>query len=151
MDPVERLMAIEDIKQLKAAYCRYLDTKDWGSLASCFTPDGVFDHGGEAGPARGPDQIVAVIRSSVGDVQLVHHALMPEIDVTSATTATAIWGLDDMLLWPDGRRSLHAYGHYHESYEKVGDQWKIKLSQVSQLRVETAVITSNTWKMPGSG
>jgi hypothetical protein len=151
MDLLERLAAIEDIKQLKASYCRYLDTKDWEHFASCFTADGVFDHGGELGPAHGPDQIVAFIKGAVGDVQLVHHALMPEIEVTSATTATAIWGLDDMLLWPDARRSLHAYGHYHERYEKVGGQWKISLSQVSQLRVETAVITSNTWSMPGSG
>ena len=148
MDPVERLLAIEDIKRLKAAYCRYLDTKDWGGFASCFTPDGVFDHGGGRGAVQGPAEITDFVSQAVNDVQLVHHALMPEIEVTSPTTATATWALDDMLLWPDGRRSLHAYGHYHETYEKVEGGWKIKLSRVSQLRVETATITATSWKLP---
>jgi hypothetical protein len=148
MDPVERLLAIEDIKRLKAAYCRYLDTKHWDRFASCFTQDGVFDHGGGHSAARGPAEITGFVSQAVNDVQLVHHALMPEIEVTSPTTATATWALDDMLLWPDGRRSLHAYGHYHETYEKVEGRWKIKLSRVSQLRVDTATITSTSWALP---
>ena len=33
------LMEIESIKQLKARYCRYLDTKDWDSWRDVFTDD----------------------------------------------------------------------------------------------------------------
>jgi len=150
MNQLDRLTAIEEVKRLKASYCRYLDTKDWKHLAACFTEDGVFDHGGEQGAVQGRTEIVAFLSAQVGDVQLVHHALMPEIEITAADSATAIWGLEDRLLWPDGRRSLHAYGHYHESYEKVDGQWKISLSQVSQLRVDTAVMSSSDWKMPSS-
>jgi SnoaL-like domain len=149
MDPVERLLAIEDIKRLKASYCRYLDTKNWEEFAACFTQDGVFDHGGGQGAVQGAAEISASVCRAVGDIQLVHHALMPEIEVISSTTATATWGLDDMLLWPDGRRSLHAYGHYHETYERVEGRWKIKLSQVSQLRVDTSTVTSAFRGLPG--
>ena len=136
MEPLERLVAIEDIKKLKARYCRCLDTKDWEGFANSFAPDAVFDHGGEEGPVTGPANIAAMVRGVVDSVQLVHHALMPEIDIESAISASATWALDDMLNWPDGRRGLHAYGHYHETYEKVGAEWKIKLSRVTQLRLE---------------
>lgn len=149
MDAVDRLVAIEEIKRLKASYCRFMDTKDWANFARCFTPDAIFDHGGEGGAVQGPDEIAAFVRSVVGDVQLVHHALMPEVDVISETSATAIWGLDDRLRWPDGRRTLHAFGHYHETYDKVDGQWRIASSRVSQLRVDTELVAGSDWQLPG--
>ena len=39
MDALFRLTAIEDIKALKARYCRYVDTKDWVAFRSLFTDD----------------------------------------------------------------------------------------------------------------
>ena len=39
-------------------------------------------------------------------------------------TATAIWPLQDRLVWEDGR-SLTAYGHYHERYVRTADGWRI--------------------------
>ena len=33
MDDAAALLEIESIKQLKARYCRYLDTKDWAFVA----------------------------------------------------------------------------------------------------------------------
>jgi hypothetical protein len=40
---VERLVAIEDIKQLKARYFRLMDQKNWDGFEKLFTPDVVFD------------------------------------------------------------------------------------------------------------
>ena len=37
------LMDVESIKQLKARYCRYLDTKDWARWRDLFTDDFVGD------------------------------------------------------------------------------------------------------------
>ena len=37
----------------------------------------------------------------------------------------------------DGQESLHGWGHYHETYRKVGDRWKIYRSKITRLRVET--------------
>src|SRR5271156_626863 len=36
-DDATALLAIESIKQLKARYCRYLDTKDWAAWRAIFT------------------------------------------------------------------------------------------------------------------
>jgi hypothetical protein len=42
MDDVRRLLAMEEIKQLKARYYRCMDTKDWQGLAKVFAPDATF-------------------------------------------------------------------------------------------------------------
>jgi hypothetical protein len=47
MDPVEKLLAIEEIKVLKARYLQYVDLKDWDALAGVFTDDAFIDYRGE--------------------------------------------------------------------------------------------------------
>jgi len=78
------------------------------------------------------------VRGFVGDVVTVHHGHMPEIEITSPTTARGIWAMEDMLRWPAGApmREMHGYGHYHETYEKVDGRWRIKTIQLSRLRVD---------------
>ena len=43
MTPIDRLLAIEEIKQLKARYFRCMDQKKWDEFEAVFTPDVVFD------------------------------------------------------------------------------------------------------------
>ena len=146
MDVRERLEAIEAIKALKARYFRCMDTKDWVGFAEQFAPDAVMDInvdlggsvGDDAGIIRGNQAIADSVRGFVDDVLTVHHGHMPEIEVTSATTARGIWAMEDMLRWPDGApmREMHGYGHYHETYEKVDGQWRIASTQLSRLRVD---------------
>jgi uncharacterized protein (TIGR02246 family) len=139
------LTAIEEIKALKARYFRCMDTKDWAGFAGVFTPNAVMDMSSEMPAAndadpiiRGRDDIAAFVRGVVEDVTTVHHGHMPEIDVVSATDATGIWAMEDMLRWPEGApiRALHGCGHYHESYEKVDGRWLIAAIRLSRLRVD---------------
>ena len=37
--------------------------------------------------------------------------------------------------WPDGTE-MHGYGHYHETYEKSGTEWRIKSLTLTRLRVD---------------
>ena len=146
MEPVARLEAVEEIKQLKARYFRMMDTKDWDGFAAVFTPDAVMDMSGEMrdtvtegeGITRGNRAIAEFVKGAVHPVVTVHHGHMPEIEITSPTTARGIWSMEDMLRWPEGSpiRSLHGYGHYHETYEKVDGRWLIKTLTLSRLRVD---------------
>lgn len=43
MSDLERLVAIEEIKNLKARYFRAMDTGDWDVLQTVFATDAVFD------------------------------------------------------------------------------------------------------------
>ena len=127
---------IEAIRRLKARYFRTMDTKQWDEMRLVFT-DGVVidttDSGG--GIISGADAFMAFLRDTLGDVVTVHHGHMPEIELTSATTATGIWALQDLLVWPNGTR-LQGYGHYHETYEKVGGEWRIASSTLTRLHMD---------------
>jgi hypothetical protein len=44
-----------------------------------------------------------------------------------------VWALQDTLVWPTGMR-LDGYGHYHETYEKLDGEWRIKTMKLTRLR-----------------
>jgi hypothetical protein len=135
-DDITRLLDIESIKQLKARYCRYLDTKDWLAWRTLFTDDFVSDTSESGGSLiAGADAFVAFTRGNIGKPSqpTVHQVHSPEIEITSDTTAIGVWALNDIVaLLP--MTTLAAYGHYHETYEKSDGQWRIKTSKLTRLR-----------------
>ena len=70
----------------------------------------------------------------------VHHGHRAEIEVISDTAATGIWSMTDRLFMPAASplARITGFGHYHETYEKVGGAWCIKTLRISRLRVEAA-------------
>jgi uncharacterized protein (TIGR02246 family) len=127
---------LEEIRQLKARYFRLMDEKDWGALADVFTDDVEMDMTGEgSGVIRGREAYMPFIRQVLDGVTTVHHGHMPEITITSPTTATGIWAMEDMLWWPAGgpMTHMHGYGHYHETYERTSDGWRIKTLRLTRL------------------
>jgi uncharacterized protein (TIGR02246 family) len=125
---------VEAIKQLKARYFRTMDTKDWPGMRAVFTDDVVMDTSESGGGViTGADEFIAFLSETLADVVTVHHGHMPEIDITSPTTATGIWSMEDMLRWPNGME-LHGYGHYHETYTKTDGGWRIASTKLTRLR-----------------
>ena len=59
MDDIERLVAVEEIRQLKARYFRCMDTKDWAGLTDVFAPDAVMDMSGDFSATSG--EVVSVV------------------------------------------------------------------------------------------
>jgi SnoaL-like protein len=130
------LLAIESIKQLKARYCRYLDTKDWTAWRTIFSDDFVSDTSEAGGRLiAGANDFVAFTRKGIGRPAqaTAHQVHAPEIELMSATTARGVWALQDVVRFGPGV-SLVGYGHYHETYEKVAGQWLIKSSKLTRLR-----------------
>jgi SnoaL-like domain len=133
---VAALLAIESIKQLKARYCRYLDTKDWDAWRTVFADDFVSDTSEAGGKViAGADDFVAFTRKALGrpTQATAHQVHAPEIELTSATTARGLWALQDVVRFGPGV-SLVGYGHYHETYENIAGQWVIKSSKLTRLR-----------------
>jgi hypothetical protein len=150
MDEVERLAAIDEIRQVKAKYFRGVDTGDGDLVRSILAEDCVLDYrGGCTDPLTGVDYVPptnTVLRGreawpagqyDTGMVS-VHQGHTAEIEVTSATTASAIWSMTDRLHFPPGApySIMTGYGHYHETYEKTDGTWKIKSTRLTRLRVE---------------
>jgi uncharacterized protein (TIGR02246 family) len=145
MTDVERLLAADEIKQVKARYFRCMDTKDWAGFGAVFAPDASVDYTPPGGnPAEwsfsGAEKILAFVRRMVEPAVTIHHGHMSEVEVTSPTTAHAIFAMEDVIYWPEGSRykTMHGWGHYHESYEKLGGKWLIKTLRLTRLRVENA-------------
>jgi uncharacterized protein (TIGR02246 family) len=127
---------IEAIRQLKARYFRTMDTKDWAGMRQVFTDDVVVDTSEAGGSVvSGADEFMTFLQEVLRGAVTVHQGHMPEIELTSPTSATGIWALNDIVIWPDGTR-LVGYGHYHETYRKVGDDWKIESSILTRLHTE---------------
>jgi hypothetical protein len=145
MNDLARLVAIEDIKQLKARYYRYLDTHDWENFRALWTPDAVMDMNNpdrilasEDGVYRGPEAITAFAMKAIGRATTIDHAFMPEIEILTPTTARAIWAQEDRVFWPEGypNKSLHGFGHEHETYEAIDGRWRIKSTQLVRLKTD---------------
>ena len=147
MNDSERLLALEEIKQLKARYFRFMDTKDWAGMRTVFTDDVVTDfrnsteHYDERLLMTGADIYLKSLSAVLTGVTTTHHGHTPEIELTSETTAAGIWAMEDML-WVDASQSalpfsfMHGYGHYHETYRRVGGRWQIASTRLSRLKIE---------------
>ncbi|MDX1886285.1 nuclear transport factor 2 family protein [Mycolicibacterium sp. 120270] len=134
MDDATTLLEIEAIKQLKARYCRLLDTKDWQAWRALFSDDFLSDTSKAGGKViRGADEFVAFTRKSLRSQATVHQVHAPEVELTSATTARGIWALEDVVRFGPGV-NLRGYGHYTETYEKVDGRWLITSSTLTRLR-----------------
>lgn len=157
------LLAIEDIKQLKARYFRYIDTKQWELLPSVFTADCAFGFEGvvpgQVSRYASVDDFVAGLKVILGDVTSVHHGHTPEITLSDPQTATGIWPMTDLLERPPGHPlpSFTGYGHYYEEYRK-DDEWRIASVYLSRLlkvehphREATALLTLSADQGPVGG
>lgn len=130
------LSDLEEIRQLKARYCRLLDSKDWAAWRTLFAEDFISDTSEAGGRLiTGADDFVQSIREHLGKPSqpTVHQVHSPEITLTSATTATGVWAMQDVVRLAPGVNLL-GYGHYHETYAKVDGQWVIRTSRLTRLR-----------------
>ena len=124
------------IVQLKARYFRLMDTKDWDGLRDVFTEDVVIDTTEDSGTViNGVDDYMPFLISQIGNVTTVHHGHMPEINFVDDEHATGTWAMEDELWWPEGSpiQYLHGYGHYHETYVRTADGWKISSMRLTRL------------------
>lgn len=145
IDP-STLADIEEIRQLKARYFRYLDTKQWAEWRRLFTDDFEFradatveqDGSCEYYPSIPPggDAFVAHVSEVFKPPFMsVHHGHTAEISITSASTATAVWAMEDIIS-PTPGRTIWGYGHYHERYRKVAGEWLIQGFHLKRIRFD---------------
>lgn len=131
---------IEEIKQLKARYFRYMDTKQWDKWRTVFADDCKFD--GASKTYTDPDEYVAVTRERIDAAVTAHQGHMPEIVITGETTARGVWTMFDWVEFEDERdigfgvnRGFMGYGVYEEEYRKDNGDWKIAFIRLTRLKL----------------
>jgi hypothetical protein len=141
MNRLERLEAVEAIRNLKAKYFRLIDTKRWDELSGIFTadlrivaPDGkLWLEGGEA--------YAGSLRHGLKHAVSCHQGFGGEIEVLDADNARAIWAMQDVIEWQDrhpreGWKAILGRGHYHETYRREYGAWKIATLTLTRLRLD---------------
>lgn len=144
MDALQTLLTLEEIRAVKARYCRLLDSKDWNGFAALFTEDAVMDVSEDTGhpPITGIPAIIAQVRFAVDHAASSHQVHSPEITLEGRDLAHGLWAMQDRVVWQAGRLpipgigSITGYGQYHETYRCEGGVWKIAALRLSRFHVD---------------
>ena len=140
-DLVQRLLDIEEIKQLKGRYCLCVATEDWETFETLFTDDLEFVTPTDGRVHKPRSAFMAFHRKNIQDAKLwgVIRCYTPIITITGPDTATGTWAMEDLHIWPGGavpRVGHHGYGHYHEEYVRLPDGWRFRKIKVVFERLE---------------
>lgn len=135
---LQQLSDAEDIKILKHRYFRGIDMADQPLLNTLFTEDVRIEYrGGQykvalTGKAAMIDFLLTSFNS---DATTMHHGHMPEITFVSDTEAEGVWYLEDIFISREAHRMDYTIGSaiYKDLYRKVGDEWKIAVSEYDRL------------------
>ncbi len=127
MTPSE-LVEIEQIKRLKYKYMRCIDQKLWDEMRECFTADATTAYSGGKYAFEGIEAIMKFMvesmdRPSFLSSHRVHH---PEIRLTSDSTATGTWALEDYVVDTQHEITIHGAAFYEDRYVKRDGEWKIQ-------------------------
>jgi hypothetical protein len=139
-----RLALAETIRTLKARYCRYVDTHQWQEFAALFATKPTIRFFGEDGillaEFEAADEFMAVTKAYLSGVKSIHQVHNDEIDIVSETEISAVWSMEDYLIFPnenDGRpASMHGYGHYHETWRLEEGQWRLAYLELRRTILE---------------
>lgn len=146
MDDLQRLIAIEDIRQLKARYWEGVDMKDPAILRSVFTDDAVIDLRADArfgdkpsDKTPSPDAFVTRCLKGLEPFDTAHHGHTMQVAFRSETEADGAWPMEDNLWARDpavvGFAHLQGYGIYYDSYRKSAEGWRISASTLKRFNV----------------
>lgn len=141
MSDIERLLALEDIKLLKARRDRAVDTKDWDAYLALHAPDHE-SHNDGFEPWTSAQEMILNVRRLLDETRIsVHHSHTPEITFESPTRAKGIWAMEDNIFWKqDGEDHwLHGFGFYYETYEKRNGRWLFTRRALKRTHVQTSV------------
>ena len=128
------MIEIEAIKRLKYKYLRCVDSKKWDELAECFTEDATSSFASGAYSFDGRGAIIDFLKEGLPQTRLsMHQGHQPEIEITSETTATGIWALEDYLIDTVGNWSMRGAAFYRDEYVKTDGKWRIKSTGYDRL------------------
>ena len=126
---MDQLKEIEEIKQLKARYFRFLDTKNWFELGACLMENVVFSYPPQKIEVNGRVALIENFSTRHAKTKTAHTGSMPEILFNDNWHAEGIWFMSDYVVAFDenGETKVnHGFGHYHETYTCEHGKWKIQ-------------------------
>lgn len=137
---VQRLLDIEAIKQLKGRYCICVAKEDWKTFETLFIEDLEFVTPTNGVTLTPRSTFMAFHKTNLQDPKVwgVVRCFTPIITITGTDTATGIWGMEDVHIYPNTEPHVghHGYGHYHEQYVRQPEGWRFKRIEVVYDRLD---------------
>ena len=126
MKIMNELLEIEQIKKMKYRYFRYLDCKQFEAMEDCFVENASSSYDSARHAYQSRDAILGFLSEALSSPRILHqhHGHHPEIEITSETTATGIWYMDDTVHILDYNLKVRGNGIYWDEYVKEDGQWK---------------------------
>lgn len=123
---ITRLEDIESIKQLKALYCEICDDgHNPDRITTIFTEDAVWEGKGIA-TATGADEIRSLFVRFKAMMSFTQHMTMnPRIEV-QGDQARGTWYFFGPFTFVKEQQAKWQASRYHEVYQRVTGEWKIK-------------------------
>lgn len=124
------------ICELKARYCRLLDTKQWDAWTELFTEDLLLDTSEAGGPPpiTGRAEAIGMVRQKIETARTAHQVHTPEIAI-DGDAARGIWAMQDRVVFENGS-ALTGFGHYTETYAKRDSRWQIATTKLTRLHID---------------
>ncbi len=145
LEGIDRLLAVQDLYDLKGRRDHAVDRKDWDTYARLHTEDFV-STAIAAHPITGGRAAADAIAKQLENVSTVHHCHTPVIEFQDRDHATGVWAMEDNLFWHrNGQKEwLRGYGFYYETYVRGADgQWRFSSRRLERIHVETSSGTAN--------
>ena len=129
---VERLEAIEAIRQLKARYFNACDAQDPERASQCFAAGDVLIDMGHIGVFRSREEFAALYRAAGGHDYILdlHQGANPEIEIIDGSHARGDWSLNYRNINTRERTVTFLSVMYHDGYAKIQGEWKIVTCRV---------------------
>ena len=144
MDAIERLVAKDEITQLKARYFRCIDTKDWAGIAACFVPEATATYPTKECADR--DAILAFLTESLTpDLVTMHHGHHPEIRI-DGDRATGTWYLHDQVYAPAHDFALEGAALYDDRYVRTSAGWRMSHTGYERIFEKSGTTSGTTIK-----
>jgi hypothetical protein len=130
----------EAIREKKARYCRYLDTKRWDALIGLGLPDATLtfhDVDGDILTIGGVRYVFDSPAAFAGTMSVVfrrartsHQVTNSELSRLSDTEIAALWAMTDYIEYPAIAGifpvRILGHGHYHEVWQERDGDWLLK-------------------------
>ena len=146
MDNLQKLIDIEEIKNLKHRYFRAIDMADFDLLDNVFSPDISIDYRGgtyrweSKGKETIKESLTHAFHNQTAAMHTDHH---PEIEVLSQTVATGKWYLQDIFYNFDLGSVTQGTALYEDTYIKINGQWLIQHSEYDRIWEQVSPINSD--------
>jgi SnoaL-like protein len=128
-DLERRIQALEDIeaiKKLKHKTWMYYDTQNAEELLKLFTDDIKISTAAPASTELEGKEVLAKSLERDFAISIAsHQGHGPVIDLTSDTTATAYWSIDEWYYYFERGLEWQAKGYYIDEYVKIDGEWKL--------------------------